>query len=52
VNLSTFLSNGQAFEIVKAKDAFGAPVRSGTYHGPVSVPLQQQEFDVYLVRRQ
>lgn len=51
VDLSSIVSNGQSFEVLKAKEAFGVPVQSGIYNGPVSIPIQKQEFGVYLIRR-
>lgn len=39
VDLSGVLAIGQAFTIVNAQDFYGTPVVSGTYTGPVSLPM-------------
>lgn len=48
-DLSRVLSPGTPYKVVRAKDPFGAPVTSGTYSGPVPVPMEAQEFEVFLV---
>ena len=51
VDLSSVISNGSTFSIVPAKDPFGSPVVTGTYNGPVSIPLNNAEFGAFLVTR-
>ena len=39
VDLSSALKTGDSFVIVNAQNFFGAPVVSGTYSGPVTIPI-------------
>jgi len=39
VDLSGALKTGDNFVIVNAQNFFGAPVVSGTYSGPVTIPI-------------
>lgn len=52
VDLSSVLSNGDSFKIVKSRDVFGTPVVSGTYNGGfVSVPMSGESFATFVVIR-
>jgi hypothetical protein len=50
VDLSAVVTNGAAFKILDPRDAYGTPVVSGTYSGPVSIPMGGLEFAAFLVR--
>jgi hypothetical protein len=49
VDLAAVVENGSGFAVYRAKDVFGLPVASGTYAGPISVPLGGSEFSVFVV---
>ena len=50
VDLSSVLPNGTSFEVREIKKVFKKkPVVSGTYAGPVNIPLGGSEFSVFLV---
>jgi hypothetical protein len=49
VDFSAVAPAGSAFSVYRAKDLFGSPVASGTYTGPISIPLGGSEFSVFVV---
>jgi hypothetical protein len=51
VYLTYVVPNGASFEIYDAKSYLGTPVVSGTYNGSVSIPVNGQEFRVFIVRK-
>lgn len=52
VNLSSFVANGSSIKILDPLDAFGTPIYSGTYNGPVTIPTGGAEFKAFLVQTQ
>jgi hypothetical protein len=52
VNLSEILTPGQSYKIMSARSVFGTPILSGTYNGPVNIPMQGQEFGVFVVLKE
>lgn len=52
VNLSSFVANGSSIKILDPRNAFGTPIYSGTYNGPVTIPTGGAEFNAFLVQVQ
>ncbi|MCA9408420.1 MAG: right-handed parallel beta-helix repeat-containing protein, partial [Candidatus Omnitrophica bacterium] len=50
VDLSQVVEQNQTFGIYDIKDAFGLPLVSGNYNGPVDVPVASAEFSTYLIK--
>lgn len=51
VDLSLVAGAGAAFVVHKAKEPYGPAVASGTARGKVSVPMNESEMEVFLVRQ-
>jgi hypothetical protein len=51
LGLSPFLVNGDSFQIFNPKSYLGTPVVSGTYNGPVNIPMSGQEFRAFIIRK-
>jgi hypothetical protein len=49
VDLSSFLASGVKFSIYKPKSFGTSPVVTGTYSGPVSIPLGGAEFSAFVI---
>ena len=48
-NLSAVVSNGQNFKVLDPRNAFGTPLVSGVYNGPVDIPMGGLEFGAFLI---
>lgn len=48
-DLSGIVPAGAAYKVFGARSVYGTPVLSGTYSGPISVPMSGQEFAAFLV---
>lgn len=50
VSLAPFLATGDRYRLLDPRNLWGAPVREGTWQGPISVPLVEG-FGAWVVRR-
>ena len=49
VDLSSFLTEGQQFELRDARDYFGEVVLSGTYKNPIDIPMNGEEEQAFVI---
>jgi hypothetical protein len=52
VSLSSFVKSGTSIKVLDPHNVYGTPVFSGTYNGPVTLPVGGAEFKSFLVQIQ